>query len=403
MARLAMRGAVFAVLAALAATGLYLALRQTPILVDVARVERGPMEVTVSEEGMARVRDVFSVSSPVAGHLDRITLKEGDRVEAGETVIALIHPLDPPFLDDRTRAELVAAVGAARSAVALATVEHARALTALEQAQSDYDRAAKLAESDFLPQSMLEKSRSDLRLQKAAVASAQANIALKQSELASAEARLTQPDSRGSQTRPAGCCVKIAAPVDGVVLAVAVRSAQAIATGERLVDIGDPRNLEVTVDLLSKDAVRVEQGARATISDWGGEGELKATVRRIEPAAFTKVSALGIEEQRVNALLDLDSVPERLGHGYRVVVHVGIWSGDDVLQVPIGSLFRSGGKWAVFAMEDGAARLRTIEIGRMNASSAQVLQGLTAGQTVILYPNDQLADGSEVEERPLAQ
>ena len=403
MARIAMRGAVLAALAAMVAGGLYLALRETPILVDVARVERGPMEVTVSEEGTARVRDVFTVSARIAGHIDRITLKEGDRVEADKTVIALIHPLDPPFLDHRTAAELAAAVGAARSAVALAAAEHARAVTALEQAKSEYDRAAKLAESDFLPQSVLEKSLSDLRLQEAAVASAEANIGLRQAELASAQARLTQPETEDPKARPGGCCVSIMSPVDGVVLGVDVRSAQVVATGQKLVDIGDPRNLEVTVDLLSKDAVRVEEGARATISDWGGGDVLAATVRRIEPAAFTRVSALGIEEQRVNALLDLDAVPDRLGHGYRVVAHVRIWAGEDVLQVPIGALFRSGGKWAVFSMEEGMARRRTIEIGRMNSTSAQVLEGLSPGASVILYPNDQLVDGRSVEVRPAVQ
>lgn len=401
--RLASRLAVYAILAGLVAAAVYLAVRETPVLVDLATVTRGPMEVNVAEEGVTRVIDVFTVSAPIAGELARVTLSEGDEVVADETVVATIRPLSPPFLDERTRAELVAATEAARSAVALAEVEHARALTALKLAQSEYDRAARLAEKDFVSESTLEKADSDVRLQKAQVESAQANIRLRQAELASAQARLTQPTSRDSRSADGECCVTITAPVSGVVLSVIERSEQAVQQGAKLLEIGDPNKLEVTVDLLSRDAVRVSQGARAAIEDWGGEKTVTGRVRRIEPAAFTKVSSLGIEEQRVNVVIDLDAAPEGLGHNYRVLARLRIWGEDDVLQAPIGALFRSGGDWSVFVAAGGVVRLRRVELGRMNDAVAQVVSGLTEGESVVLYPNDQLADGKAVEQRPAGQ
>lgn len=399
MIRVWLRRLVILALVIAIGAGVYLALRVKPVLVDVATIERGPMEVTIDEEGIARVRDVYTLSSPIAGHLERVTLDEGDPVKADETVVASIHPLDPPFLDERTRNELTAAVEAARSSVRLAEAELESARTAKALAQSELNRMTKLAENNFVSESALERTASDVKLKQAQIESAEANVRLRQAELASAEARLFQP--RGAERRPTGgdCCIQITSPVDGVVLKVIARSAQAVASGARIAEIGDPGNVEIAIDLLSKDAVRLRPGGKAVITDWGGEGTFTATIRRIDPAAFTKVSALGIEEQRVNALLDPDEVPDGLGHEYRVFARLVVWSGEDVLTVPIGALFRESGDWAVFVAGDGRASLRKIAIGHMNASHAEITGGLEAGETVILYPSDLIADGSPIEIR----
>ncbi|MCP4315163.1 MAG: HlyD family efflux transporter periplasmic adaptor subunit [Hyphomicrobiales bacterium] len=387
-------------LAAVIGAGFYLALRERPIPVDTAIVSKGLLQVTIDEEGVTRVKDVYAVSSPIAGYLSRTTLDEGETVRAHETIIASIHPLDPPFLDERTRAELMAAAEAARSAVALAQVEQRRAQTTLDLAQSNYERAEKLAKTKTISISQLEHRFSELELKKAQVSSTEATINLRKAELASAEARLQQPGDRSVSHRANDCCVNITAPIDGVVLEVLTRSEQAVSPGTKIAEIGDPRNLEIIVDLLSSDAAKIEHGASVLITDWGGEEDLEGTVRMIEPAAFTKVSSLGIEEQRVNVVIDPASVPKNLGHGYRVLARLGIWQQDDVLQVPIAALFRTGGNWSVFVIENGRARLLQIDIGQMNSTDAQILGGIEADDNVILYPSDVLEDGSLVEERP---
>lgn len=392
--RLGLAGLVLAIL-----FGFYLAMRETPVRVDTAQVVRGQMRVTIKEEGITQVKDVYTVSSPIAGHLDRTTLEEGAAVVAHETIVASIHPPDPPFLDERTLAELTAAAEAAKSAVALAEVEHAQAEKSLDLARSEYNRAAQLAKTNVVSERSLEQAYNDLQLQEAQVASTEAVISLRKAELASALARLRQPGDTNDATHGVGCCIKLTSPVDGVILKVLARSEQTVAQGAPIIEIGDPTKLEVVVDLLSSDAPRIAPGSRAIIGDWGGETDLPATVRRIDPAAFTQVSSLGIEEQRVNVILDLESVPAALGHGYRVLASLVVWSADDVLQVPIGALFRSGGQWAAFAVTDGRAELRKIEIGRINDEFAQITGGLNQGDTVILYPNDVLQDGSLVEPR----
>jgi HlyD family secretion protein len=376
-----------------------LALREQPILIDIAEVTTGPMQVTIQEDGITRVRDVYTVSSPIAGHLDRTTLEEGATVVANETVIASIHPPDPPFLDERMMAELTAAAEAARSAVAVAEVEHTQAKNALDLARNDYRRAVQLAETNVVSERTLEQARNDLQLQEAHVASTEALIKLRKAELDSALARLRQPRTENVSDARSDCCITMTSPVDGVILKVLARSEQAVTQGLPIMEIGDPADLEVVVDLLSGDAPKVRPGSRALISDWGGDEDLPATVRRIDPAAFTQVSALGIEEQRVNVILDLDSSRPELGHGYRVLANLVVWSDEDVLRVPIGALFRAGGDWAVFAVEGDRARLRRIEIGQINDHVAQVVDGLEPGDAVILFPSDVLEDGSLVAPR----
>ena len=390
-------GLVVSILVIVAA--FYFAMREKPILVDVAIIKQEPMSVTIDEEGETRVRDVYTVSSPIAGHLSRTTLEEGETVVAHDTIIASIHPLDPPFLDERTRAEYFAFAEAARSGVAVSEVELTRATMAYELSLSEYRRALRLAKTNVISQSHLEKVENEMKLLKAQVDSAKAVIRLRNAELVSAEARLKQPSDVNRDPDSKDCCVNITSPESGVVLKILARSEQAVSSGTRIAEIGDPKNLEIVVDLLSSDAPKIAIGSDVEISEWGGESKLEAVVRRIDPAGFTKVSSLGIEEQRVNAVLDLKSVPDALGHGYRVLAKLVIWSQNDVLQVPIGALFRSNGAWTVFAIENGYASLRQISVGQMNNHRAQVLDGLTDGDQVVLYPNDLLEDGSLVEER----
>jgi HlyD family secretion protein len=238
-----------------------------------------------------------------------------------------------------------------------------------------------------------------MKLLAAQVDSSEAVIRLREAELHSAEARLRQPGDEPSTPSGPGCCFNLVSPVDGVVLKVLARSEQAVAQGTPITEVGDPRNIEIVVDLQSSDAPKLTIGASVEISEWGGPEALRATIRRIDPAAFTKVSSLGIEEQRVNAILDLESVPEDLGHGYRVLAKLEVWAGEDVLQVPIGAMFRADGDWAVFAVEGETAVLRRLSIGHLNNRTAEVLDGLAEGDKVILYPNDLLEDGSPVTQR----
>ncbi len=390
-------------LALVVIAGFYLAMREQPIAVDIVQISAGPMKVTIDEEGETRVKDVYAVSSPIAGYLDRTTLDEGEAVRANETVIASIHPLDPPFLDQRTRAELTAAAEAARSAVALAKVELQRAQTAYALAKSNYERAAQLEKTKTISISQLERAYSEMQLEKAQIDSTEATIKLREAELASAEARLQQPTDRTDSRIDRDCCVSIVAPIDGVILKVLARSEQAVSPGTLIAEIGDPRNLEIVVDFLSSDAAKIDPGANVSITEWGGPEELQGTVRRVEPAAFTKVSSLGIEEQRVNVIVDPQAVPATLGHGYRVLARIGTWEKDHALQVPISALFRTDGDWAVFVVEDGRAVLRPVAIGQMNDRHAEVLDGLGEDATVVLYPNDMLKDGSLVETRSAAR
>ncbi|MCB1476224.1 MAG: HlyD family efflux transporter periplasmic adaptor subunit [Rhodobiaceae bacterium] len=385
-------------IAALVAGGFWLALRQQPALVDTARIASGPMTVTIDQEGRTRVREIYTVSSPIAGHLSRTTLDVGDAVKANETVVASIHPLDPPLIDRRAQAELRAAVEAARSAVVLAQAERERAKAALDLAAGDLERAESLSRTSVISQRALEKAVADRTLAEAQLRSAEATIKVREAELESAEARLLQP-SDVSKDASSDCCVNLTSPSDGVVLEVLTKSEQAVTAGAQIATIGDPRNLEIVVDLLSSDAVQIKPGMNAVITDWGGV-DLPAHVRRIDPSGFTKVSALGIEEQRVNAILDFDEPAPALGHGFRIYARLAVWRGDDILQVPISALFRHEGAWSVYRIVDGKAVLTGIDTGHMNDDVAEVLKGLTAGDVVIVHPSDEIEDGRGVEPRP---
>lgn len=393
------RLAGIAVLAAIVAATVYALLPQ-PVPVDLAAVDRGRLEVTIDEEGIARIRDVFRVSAPVAGRVERLPVEVGDTVYRNTTAVAKIYPVDPPFLDVRSRRELEAAVEAARAAVNLAAAQVAAAEAADRLAQADVERAGRLAKLGTISARALEKAVADVDTAKAAVEQAKASLALRESELMSAEARLIEPDQLEGGSRDS-CCMTLRAPVDGTVLTLLTESEQVVAAGAGLLEIGDPANLEVIVPLLSSDAVNVREGAAATLDQWGGPS-LAARVRRVDPAAYTKVSALGIEEQRVDAILDLADPPEtwrNLGHGFRVMVHITTWQNDDVVRVPLGALFRKGSDWAVFRVVDGRAVETRIAIGHRTDTIAEVTEGLSPGDTVVLHPSDQVVDGVKVAAR----
>ncbi|MBU4527810.1 MAG: HlyD family efflux transporter periplasmic adaptor subunit [Hoeflea sp.] len=381
----------------------FVAFGEKSILVDLATVTTAPMQVTVKEDGVTRIRNVYAVSSPIAGHLDRIEFSVGDPIGEGES-IAEIHPLDPPFLDTRTRTELMAGIDAARSSVAVAEVELIRARTGRNLVRASHTRAMKLAATNFISESELERLAGEVELAEAQVTSAEAMIALRRAELASAEARLAQPGQTRITATNGECCVEIVSPIAGTILALNAKSEQAVSVGQMIAEVGEPSDLEITVDLLSADAVKVRPGSPALVTDWGGTEELQAQVERIEPSAFTKVSALGISEQRVNAIIALtEPPPEDLGHGFRVIVNLITWASDAVLQVPVSALYRDQGDWAVFRMEDGRARVTRVEIGHMTDRHAEILSGLSDGDRVVLYPGDALEDGSLIEDRAAAE
>jgi len=381
----------------------YVAFGETPILVDLAVVTTAPMQVTVKEDGVTRIRNVYAVSSPIAGNLDRIAFSVGDPIGARER-IAQIHPLDPPFLDVRTRTELMAGIDAARSSVAVAEVELVRARTARNLVRASHTRALQLAATNFISESELERLMGEVDLAEAQVTSAEAMIALRRAELASAEARLAQPGQTRIAATNGECCVEIVSPIAGTILALNAKSEQAVSVGQMIAEIGDPSDLEITADLLSADAVKVRTGSPAVITDWGGTEDLQARVKRMEPSAFTKVSALGISEQRVNAIISLTAPPpEDLGHGFRVIVNLITWSSDAVLQVPVSALYRADGDWAVFRIENERARVARVEIGHMTDRHAEILTGLKDGDQVVLYPGDALTDGSLIGDRAAAE
>jgi len=359
------------------------------IEVDVARAERGPMQVTIDEEGETRVRERFVLSAPVAGRLQRIELEPGDPVRRGE-VVAGLTPATPALLDARTRAELDAAVQAARAVVGQARAERARAAAALDRAQTSLKREETLAEVGAVSRDELEASRTALRNADQAHRAAEFGVARAEQDLEMARARLQQPSAHG---RP----IEIHSPVDGVVLKRHHESEAVVPSGEPLLEVGDPGRLEVVSDLLSTDAVRVSPNDPVRLVQWGGGEPLAGRVRRVEPSGFMKVSALGVEEQRVNVIIDFTdpvAASRVLGDAYRVEVQVVIWQKPDVLKIPVGSLFRRGDDWAVFVVNGGRAIVRSLGIGHRNGTDAEVLKDLDAGAIVVQHPPDTLTDGA---------
>jgi HlyD family secretion protein len=405
MAKTWIKRGLTVVLLVLVAAGFAWLLRPEPIQVDVARASVRHMEVTVDEEGVNRIKDVYVVSAPVSGRVERAPREVGDRVAAGATVVATFRPAVPSILDPRTRLELQRAVEAARAAKDLATAELRRAEAGRTFAEAALRRTQTLSDRRVVSPSTLEKAQLDANVARQQVETAKAQLDVRTHDLEVAEARLINPNAASGNAN-GECCMTLTAPVNGIVLRTPQISEQIVPAGTPLVEIGNPLKTEITADLLSTDAVKVKPGDPATITGWGGGQTLKAKVRRVDPAAFTKVSALGIEEQRVRVVLEVLDPPAQwtgLGHEYRVFVHITIWQSDNALQAPLGALFRSGGQWAVFRVIDGRARLTPVRIGQMNAANVQIADGLKAGDVVILHPSDQITDGASIQNRPVGQ
>ena len=387
-----MRRMIFAIAVLALLGGVVWAFMPRPVTVEVAEVAPRTIEVAVTEEGEARIREVFTISATIGGKLRRIDLHAGDPVFAQKTVVAEIGPASPALLDSRARAVAEATKSAALSAVDLARAQVAQAEAALEFKTSEADRARALFDKATVPKRVLDTAVLDQKTAKAALDSARANLAVRERELDSATAVLGSNDPYGAEA----CCVDLIAPVSGRVLRVLSENEQIVLPGTPIMEIGNPGNLEIAVDLLSRDAVRVREGSEAQITGWGG-APIAARVDRIEPSASTKVSALGIDEQRVRVTLSLRGDPQNwraLGHGFRVVAHITLWKGEGVLSIPVGALFRDGSDWATFVDRDGRARLQVITLGERNDAFAQVLSGVQVGDRVILHPSDMIEDGT---------
>ncbi len=379
------------------------ALWPKPLPVDMAEVTRGPMEVTVDEEGKTRIKERYVVSAPLAGRLRRITLHAGDPVEQGKTLLAVIEPSDPALLDARAGAEALARVRAAEAALAQAAPNRERAQLAMEFAQNEHRRVRQLREKSASSQQELDNSEMLARTRAEELKAAQFAEQIAEYELELAKAALVRSRPGGESDSVADTAkFEIFSPINGRVLRVIQDSAGVVTSGTQLLTLGDPRDLEVEVDVLSSDSVKVKPGALVRFEHWGGDHPLAGRVRLVEPSGFTKVSALGVEEQRVNVVADFADDPDEraaLGDGYRVEARIIVWQQPDVLQVPASALFRQDDQWAVFKVAGGRAHLTPVEVGHNNDLAAEVLTGVAPGDIVITHPSDKVVDGVTVRQR----
>ena len=372
------------------------ALRPVPITIEAAAVRRGTFEQTVSDDGRTRVRDRYVVSAPLAGRIERITLKAGDRIGAGATIARLL-PAAPAFLDARTESELRERVGAAEAQQRRAQAEVQRLEAQRDQAGADERRQAQLAADGFVSPTAREQSALALRVAERALESARFAADAAAHDVAQARATLSRYRTGGAESSS----WPVTSPVAGVVLKVVQESEGVVPIGAPLIEVGDPRALEAVVDILTQEAIALRSGMPARIEPGPSSRALAARVRLVEPAAFTKVSALGVEEQRVNVILDFDDRPEELpalGDGFRIDAHILAFRVENAVLVPVGALFREGDAWALFTVRDGRARARKVDVSGRNSDVAWVEKGLDAGERVVVYPSDALRDGSRVRE-----
>lgn len=362
-------------------------LRPETIAVEVASAAVGPLQVTVGDEGQTRVRHRHIVTAPVPGRLEQIPLEVGDPVVMG-SVVARLAPLP---LDARSRVQAEAALEASRDLERRSVAAVAQARTALEQAQQDRRRAEQLVQAGGIARAEAERLRLVEQARQREVEGAEAGARAAAHDLEAARSSLmASGTAAGSRT------LRLTCPVGGRVLAIPERSARTVQAGESLLEIGDPADLEILVDLLSTDAVKAAPGQRMLVTGWGGDSTLEGRVRRVDPAGFTKVSALGVEEQRVNVVGDFLAVPERLGDRFRLDVRLVLWEGDSVLKVPASALFRRGDGWALFVVEDGRARKREVTVGHESSTEAEITAGVERGDMIIRHPTDRVRDGARV-------
>ena len=387
---------VWLVLVAVAAAFVW-AFLPKPQEVATSIVERGPMRVTLDEEGQTRVRDRYVVSAPLAGKVLRIEHEPGDDVRANSTIVARFQPSRPEFLNSRTRAEAQARVARSEAQVERTRVDLDRAKAEHNHAQAELARHERLHSEGLTADNRLESVRLRAATTSESVRAAESAIEVANLELERARTSLIEA---GDATAGRGDVIVLRSPISGVVLQRFRESESVVPSGEPLIEIGNPEQLEIVSDMLSADAVQINPDDPVLIEQWGGEAGLRGVVRQVEPDGFTKISALGVEEQRVNVIVDFEdprAAWEALGDGYRVEIRVVVWEKASVLKVPSSSMFRHGATWAVYVIDElSVARLREIEIGRRNAIEAEVLSGLEQGDQVIAYPGDTLEDGMEV-------
>jgi len=379
-----------------------------PAKVDIGSVTTEPMRVTIDEEGRTRVRDAYVISTPVAGRLLRVEVDPGDPVKKNETIVAQMRPTNPAVLDVRSREQARFAEAAANAALRLARAELNRAIADKEMADTDLKRIRTLHQKGTVSQVELDRAVHEARATQAAFDTAEAAIEVRQAELENARAQLMGFDDQqrlGTTGARAGQAdeIPIRAPITGQVLRIIQQSETTLPVGAAIMEVGNiDSDLEVLVELLSTDAVQVAPGDHVLIEKWGGPGTLDAVVSRVDPWGFTKFSALGVEEQRVNTIIRFDDskpAPAGLGHGFRVEARIIVWEDSSALIVPSSALFREGRDWAVFLVEGDTAELRQVEIGHNNGVQAQVVKGLESGDRVILYPASGLSDGMRVAQR----
>jgi HlyD family secretion protein len=394
-----------ATLLLLVLAGFAYAFAPKPLRVDMEEITRGPMQVHVEEDGRTRIKERFVVASPLTGRLQRIELDPGDTVTAGETLLVTIEPVDPALLDARATAEARARQQAAEARFQRTEPEVQRAQAEMDQAEVDLGRTRELHDRGAVTPRELDEARLALRQAQQIYRSAAFSREVAEFELQLADAALLQTQGEASDDKETQ--LPIISPITGRVLRVFEESARVVTPGESLLELGDPVDLEVVVDVLSSDAVRINARLQADpafppqvqLEHWGGRQPLKGVVRLVEPSGFTKTSVLGVEEQRVNVIIDFDEPLEHraaLGDGFRVEARIVIWDEDDVLIVPTSALFRHQQEWAVFAVREGVAQLRTVRIGERNGLQAELLDGLESGDRVIVYPGDQIQDGVRV-------
>jgi HlyD family secretion protein len=380
------------------------ALMPKPVPVDVAELARGPMRVTIDEDGKTRVTDRYVVSAPLAGTIGRMTLHPGDHIEQGG-LIATIEATEPPLLDAQTRAEAEARFKAAEASKRQAAAAVSRAKTAAEFARSERDRTAQLVANGSFAQRNLDLAELDMKTREQELESSGFGVRVAQYEVERARATLDRIDAHAAKqdgkSAPVegGAVEHVNSPITGTVLRVLREHEGVVTPGTSLLELADPDALEIVVDVLTSDAVQIERGAMVEIRGWGGDTPLNGRVRLVEPSAFTKISALGVEEQRVNVVIELLDKPEGvvIGDGYRVEVSIVVWQSDDVLLLPVAALFRDGERWAVWLVDGGLAQLQSIELGKRQGLWVEVVEGLEAGQTVIVHPSDAVIEGVEVE------
>lgn len=378
------------VLVALIVVGLW----PRPVPVEAGKVTRGQMLVTVDEEGMTRVKNRYVVAAPVAGQLRRIDWKTGAVVEAGKTVLAILEGSGADFLDARSQAQAEARVRATEAAREAMVAQRERAKAAARMYAGDLDRQKRL-----LAEKVLSSQEFDLAQMRARMAEQEERAA--EFSLKVAEFELQQARAVLSRSRACGAAesLVITSPVSGRILRIMQESERVVPGGFPLMEVGDPTDLEVRIEVLSRDGVAIQPGARVRLEQWGGADPLTARVRLVEPSAFTKISALGVEEQRVYVVADFTDPLEKrltLGDSYRVEARVVVWESAAALRAPAGALFQRGGVWQTFTIEGNTARLRTVKVGRSNGVESEVIDGLPEGAQVVVYPGDKVADGMRV-------